>query len=117
MDIWGCKLSLIIFYVHYFFIHHFTIDQVYIVQSAVVTDYNSTFVVYIYNCTASYQTGGLIGVHINGPGFIDQKFRYSNTPMTSQLACINSAGRNIRFYNLHYLLTEDLNVGKFPPIM
>ena len=71
-----------------------------------MTDFNNTYAIFTYVCDRDVKVPAEVGVNIQD-GF-QEVFRYSSTPYTSLLACIN----NVRYYNLFYNLNTTGNYSE-----
>ena len=73
-------------------------------QAIIISDYTKTFTIFIYKCGPTLRPlNAIIGYSI--VNFSSETFRYSETPFTQKMACINTKV-NVEYYNLIYSLTE-----------
>ena len=71
-----------------------------------MTDTNNTYTIYTYRCGFLYRDiSGTIGYNVADDLYAI--YRYSNTPLSIELACINNhSDSSIEFYNLLYQIDE-----------
>ena len=85
-------------------------------EAIVASDYVRTYAIFIYNCiNADYMDkpemiAGVTGINI--PGYKLKEFRYSSTPYSIEMRCLNSPASN--WFNLVYELSANTNFSLLP---